>query len=91
MTTRDTPATGACALSCAACGGGITHDVVRVDEGRVYHLACFRRVVFEPGTGLYECPRCLTLGSYRTGRGMTECLLCGGLGYLAVAEGGSDA
>ena len=27
---------------CELCGGEVSHDVVRVDEGRLCHLRCFR-------------------------------------------------
>jgi hypothetical protein len=72
--------------TCELCGDEITHDVVRVDEGRVYHLRCFRRRVPENEMGLYECPTCRTLGRCWDwgGRSWRECTLCAGSGYLAA-------
>lgn len=72
--------------ACELCGEEISHDVVRIDEGRVYHLRCFRRYVPEAEVGLYECPKCRTLG--RTwdwsARAWRTCGLCNGGGYLSA-------
>jgi len=92
MITRNDTAAGTCTLHCEACGDGITHDVVRVDEGHLYHLRCFRNAMGASGSALYECPRCMTIGSYRAGpRGWSDCELCAGLGYLAVGGREEDA
>jgi hypothetical protein len=71
---------------CELCGEEITHDVVRVDEGRIYHLRCFRLHVPEAEAGIYECPRCRTLGRWWDwgGKSWRECTVCGGSGYLAA-------
>ncbi len=73
--------------ACELCGGEISHDVVRVDDGRIYHFGCFRRHVHEGEIGLYECPKCRTIG--RTWDWMAKawrsCSLCGGSGYLAAS------
>ncbi len=74
------------AHACDLCGEEITHDVVRVDEGRIYHLRCFRRYLPGGALGLFECPKCRTMGctwewaekSWRT------CTLCNGGGYLSA-------
>ncbi len=73
--------------ACELCGEEITHDVVRVDEGRIYHLRCFRQRVPEAEMGLYECPKCRTLGRvWQWGaRTWRTCTLCSGSGYLAAA------
>jgi hypothetical protein len=72
--------------ACDLCGEEITHDVVRVDEGRIYHLRCFRRRVPPNEMGLYECPKCRTLGRVWDwgGKAWRECSLCAGSGYLAA-------
>jgi len=71
---------------CGQCGESISHDVARVDGGRIYHLRCFRQQVSEMDLGLYECPKCLTLGRTwdRVGRCWQVCILCAGNGYLAA-------
>ena len=73
-------------ITCHMCGDEITHDVVKVDGGSICHLRCFRRRVPEAEIGLYECPKCLTLGCTWdwAGRAWRSCTLCGGGGYLAV-------
>jgi len=70
---------------CELCGVEVYHDVVRVDEGRLYHLRCFRMHVPEAEVGIFECPRCHTLGRSWdwTSKAWRECTLCGGGGYLA--------
>jgi hypothetical protein len=73
---------------CELCGEAISHDVVRVDEGRIFHLRCFRRHVQPGEIGMQECPSCRTLGArwdWR-GRAWRSCPTCGGSGYLAAAE-----
>ena len=72
---------------CELCGEEISHDVVRVDEGRMYHLRCFRRHVHDDEIGLYECPKCRTLGSTWDwmAKAWRACRLCGGSGYLSAA------
>ncbi|MGA2381492.1 MAG: hypothetical protein ABSG85_19510 [Spirochaetia bacterium] len=71
---------------CELCGDEITHDVVRVDEGRIYHFRCFRRHVPEMELGFYECPKCRTLGRCWdwSGKSWRACTLCAGSGYLAA-------
>jgi hypothetical protein len=71
---------------CELCGGEISHDVARVDEGRIYHLRCFRRQLPEAELGFYECPKCHTLGSWWdwAGKSWRTCTLCQGGGYLAA-------
>ena len=73
--------------TCELCGAEISHDVVRVDEGRLYHLRCFRLHVPEGEVGIYECPKCRTLGRSWdwSGKSWRECTLCGGSGYLAAS------
>ncbi len=70
---------------CERCGEEISHDVVRIDEGRLYHLSCFRMLVPGPEIGILECPQCHTMGRYWdwTGKAWRECTACGGGGYLA--------
>ncbi len=73
---------------CELCGEAISHDVVRIDEGRIYHLRCFRRHLQAGEMGMEECPACRTLGSswdWR-GRAWQSCPSCGGSGYLSLAE-----
>jgi len=71
---------------CELCGDEITHDVVRVDEGRIYHFRCFRRHGPEMELGFYECPKCRTLGRCWdwSGKSWRACTLCAGSGYLAA-------
>jgi ribosomal protein L37AE/L43A len=71
---------------CELCGAEITQDVVRVDESRVYHLACFRRHLPKVEIGMYECPKCRTLGRFwdSSRKSWRACSLCGGGGYLAA-------
>jgi hypothetical protein len=73
---------------CEICGEEISHDVVRVDEGRIYHLRCFRRHLHEGEIGMQECPTCRTLGCGWDWRGHAwkPCARCGGGGYLSTAE-----
>ena len=73
---------------CELCGEVISHDVVRVDEGRIYHLRCFRRHLHKGEMGMQECPACRTLGCCWNWRGHAwqPCATCGGSGYLASAE-----
>lgn len=73
--------------ACELCGVEISHDVVRVDEGRLFHLRCFRLHVPEAEVGLYECPKCRTLGRAWdwSGRSWRDCTVCGGSGYLAAS------
>ena len=72
-------------LSCALCGNAIEHDVARVDEGRVYHVRCFRRHVTDSERTLYDCPKCATIGgTWSWSRHAWEtCDLCAGSGYLS--------
>jgi len=72
---------------CELCGDEISHDVVRVDEGRLYHLRCFRLRVPEAEVGIYECPKCRTLGRAWdwSGKSWRDCTICGGSGYLAAS------
>jgi hypothetical protein len=76
------------AVTCACCGGGITDEVARVDEGRCYHVRCFRGHLGVAPVGLYECPHCETLGGTwsATDGSWITCPLCGGCGYLAIDE-----
>ncbi len=73
--------------ACELCREEITDDVVRVDEGRMYHLHCFRKHVHEEEIGLYACPGCRTLGSTWDwmAKKSRACRLCGGSGYLSAA------
>jgi hypothetical protein len=71
---------------CELCGEEVSHDVVRVDEGRLYHLRCFRLHVSEAEVGIFECPSCSTLGRSWdwVGKHWRECPACNGSGYLAA-------
>ena len=73
---------------CELCGEAISHDVVRIDEGRIYHLRCFRRHLQAGEMGMEECPACRTLGSRWDWRGRVwqSCPSCGGSGYLSGAD-----
>ena len=73
--------------TCALCGREITHDVVRIDDGQVYHMSCFRRHFSGGSRGLVECQSCLTLGALwnRDEAAWNECGICCGTGYLAGA------
>lgn len=73
--------------SCELCGEEILHDVVRVDEGRMYHLRCFRKHVHDEEIGLYECPKCRTLGCTWDwmAKAWRACTLCDGCGYLSAS------
>ena len=88
MSTNFVPAGVKRTVACEICAEEISHDVVRVDEGRVYHLRCFRRHVHGEEIGLFECPKCRTLGSSWDWRGHAwrACTLCGGSGYLAAGD-----
>jgi hypothetical protein len=73
---------------CELCGEPISHDVVRIDEGRIYHLSCFRRHLHPGEFGMEECPSCRTLGStwdWRA-RAWQSCPTCAGSGYLSVPD-----
>lgn len=75
-------------VTCARCGRPISNDLARVDEDRFYHVRCFRRHLGVSPSGLYECPRCETVGATwsRADSTWVSCRLCGGCGYLAVDE-----
>ncbi len=78
-------------LTCEICNEELLHDVARVDQGRLYHLRCFRLHVFEGDNGLYECPKCRTIGgtwSWTQSRWQC-CTLCQGSGYLSAQEDAS--
>ena len=72
-------------LACELCGEEITHDVARVDAGRLFHLRCFRSRIDGGRRALVECPACLTLGARWNAAASTwdECQTCSGTGYLS--------
>jgi hypothetical protein len=88
MSRERVPASERARHVCGLCGDEISHDVVRVDGGRIYHLRCFRMHVPEAEVGMYECPKCRTLGRSWdwSGRSWRDCSLCGGSGYLAASS-----
>ncbi len=73
---------------CELCGEPIVHDVARIDEGRIFHLSCFRRFLHEGEMGMRECPDCRTTGRSWDwqARAWRSCPGCGGSGYLAMTE-----
>jgi hypothetical protein len=74
--------------ACDACGEDITDDVVRVEEGRVYHVRCYHESIRGQERSLYECPKCHTFGGVwsRRGREWRICNLCMGSGYLVPPD-----
>ena len=74
--------------TCGLCGQEITHDVVRIDEGQVYHMSCFSLHFSGGSRGLTECQSCRTLGALwnRHAAAWSECTACSGTGYLAAAR-----
>jgi predicted RNA-binding Zn-ribbon protein involved in translation (DUF1610 family) len=78
---------------CGSCGNDITHDVVRVDEGSVFHVRCYHKGAGDEDRALFECPKCHTIGRtwhWRRLEWMT-CDLCQGSGYLSASPGVSRA
>jgi hypothetical protein len=73
---------------CELCGEEVSHDVVRIDEGRLYHLRCFRMHVSGGEAAICECPGCSTLGRSWdwVGKHWRTCAVCNGSGYLAPSE-----
>ncbi len=69
---------------CELCGEEIKHDVVRVDEGRIYHMRCFSQHINAGVRRLKECPTCQTLGALWNWdhSQWKECDVCKGTGYL---------
>ena len=70
---------------CEVCGEEIMHDVVRVDEGRIYHMRCFSQHMNAGERRLKECPTCQTLGARWSWdhSQWKECDVCKGTGYLS--------
>lgn len=79
---------GRTSYTCELCGERIVHDVVRVDEGRIYHMSCFSRHMSQGRSELRECPACRTLGAQWSLdlSQWRECDECCGTGYVTTTE-----